>query len=839
MNKRRVAILICAVALVLGALSLWMPTPIAAPPKTGLQPPDRCSSCPPPSERRIYAPAIELKEAERCEIVLNNRSPNPIDVTPTFYTANGHAVVGNPVQLQPAEIRFVPVEELMPEALRGQHRWGGIALSYTGNVLEVWAQITFHGVGGGSVDETFNILEEPGSDSREAVWRMAKKSTAVFALGNSSNVAIRTTAQFSYGDSEDVDIPAGATRFIRRHGGERNTASVKLTTAGPEGSMRVTGFIIAEDQSFTSSIRFYDTRKTVQSNLYATNLRLKNAVPRIVLKNTTDVDIEARPRFFAAAGEQANPVELPAITLRPQQVVEVDLSALRAAAASRTDFDSVSVQVLNSGAPGSLIGAAYSRERATELTHDVPLRDSGKIRNATGSYPWRVDQDYSTVVVITNIGNQAARFQVEIRYPGGPYSVKQRELAVGETATFDLRRMRDEQQPDRVGKTLPRDLERGQFHWSLVNTRGEPRIIGRAEVVSNAERVSSSYSCPTCCPDSGNGGGFDPNAYTLYVNGSAFTNGRGDYYDCYANWYTGSLEFSFLWTDNTSIATVNGTTGELQGAGAGQTAVGGDYDFTVWETDGMDCYSNYYSGSDNAPVDVDTLRVLVPNPPVTESNGSPGVIAGESFTIVLQAINASGDINLNNSSTVTVVSSRTLDSTEIGIPSSVTLSGGQYTKTIRLNRVSGTDRGTTFRFTPSGGGQIDFPIYTYFHVTATLEGLVGGTTACGHVITSTDHFVALPATGLCNTAVVVRNAASPLNADSTTVRDVGPWFPNTPGPGNSNSCSGGNDLYWNTGGVPRVLSSTCDTNNAAIDLANGTASSVSISGSGSVLWRFD
>lgn len=607
MNKRQVAILICAVALAIGAFSWWMPAPSAAPQKN-VQRRDRCASCPPPSERRIYAPAIELREAERCEIVLNSRSANPVEITPTFYTANGHAVVGNAVQLQPAEIRFISVEELIPEALRGRHRWGGIALSYTGNVLEVWAQLTFHGVGGsGSIDETFNILEETGSDTREAVWRMPKSSTATIVLGNSSNSPVHTTAQFSDGDSEEIEIGPFATKFLRRrsHGrdgaGSRNE-SVKLTTVGPEGSLRVTGFIIDDDRHFSSSIRFHDPKKTVQPNLYATNLRLNNTTPRMVLKNTSDVPVSARPRFLSAAGEQGQPVELPPVTLRPGQIVAVDLSAVREAAASRTDFDSVSVQVLNSGAPGSLIGAAYSTDRESQLTHDVPLRDSGKIRNATGSYPWRVDQDYSTVAVITNIGNQAARFQVEIRYPGGPYSVKQRELAVGETATFDLRQMRDEQKPDRVGKTLPRDLERGQFHWSLVNTPGEPRIIGRAEVVSRAESVSSSYSCPTCCPDSGNGGSFNPNAYTLAVNGFVYTGAQGQYYDCYSNWYTGSLMFSSMWTDNTSVATINASEEQLQGIGAGQTTVAGDYDFTVWDTDGMDCYSSNYTGSDNAPV---------------------------------------------------------------------------------------------------------------------------------------------------------------------------------------------------------------------------------------------
>lgn len=629
--RHRMAFILCAS--LLGCLALATPSSVAAliaglrtlaanlvnntpvrpvaPPERGQRPrPTPCNSCPPPSSKRIYAPAIELREAERCEIVLNSRSASPIAVTPTFYTINGDAVVGNPVTLQPAEIRFVPVEQLMPEALRGRHRWGGIALSYTGNVLEVWAQITFHGVGGGSVDETFNILEEPGSDTREAVWLMPKKSTAVIALGNSSNVPIRTTAEFSDGESEEIEIPEGATKFIRRHARQRDTESVKLTTIGPEGSVRVTGFIVADDQSFTSSIRFHDTKKTVQPNLYATNLRLKKADSRIVLKNTSQVEVSARPRFFTASGEQDNPVDLPPITLRPHEAVEIDLSALRAAAASRTDLDSVSVQVINSGAPGSLIGAAYSARRDTQLTYDVPLRDYGKVRNTTGSYPWRIDNDYSTVVVVTNAGNQPARFQVEIRYPGGPYSIRPRELAVGQTATFDLRKMRDEQQPDRLGKTLPLDLDRGQFHWSLVATVGEAHLVGRAEVVSRSARVASSYSCPVCCPDSGPYGGFNPNSYTVLIDGFTNTGSSGEYQDCYGYPYFSSIWWTGLWTWDPGVATMNASTEELHGESAGSTLASGSWDLVYWYTDNMDCYQSFYTNSDNAPVDVSPVTFI-------------------------------------------------------------------------------------------------------------------------------------------------------------------------------------------------------------------------------------
>jgi hypothetical protein len=396
------------------------------------------------------------------------------------------------------------------------------------------------------------------------------------------------------------------TKFIRRRARQSDRDSIKLTTVGPEGSLRVMGFVVADDNSFTSSIRFNDTKKTVQPNLYATNLRLKNAEPRIVLKNASDIAVSARPRFFTAKGEFDDPVELPAMTLAPQQIVEVDLSALRTAAASRTDLDSVSVQIENSGAPGSLIGAAYSSDNRTGLTYDVPLRDSGKVRNLTGSYPWRIDDDYSTVVSITNAGTQPARFQVEIRYPGGPYSIKPRQLEPGQTAVFDLRKMRDEEAPDRTGKALA--VNRGQFHWSVVATPGEAHLIGRAEVISRSARVASSYSCPTCCPDSGPFGGFDPSSYTLAIDGSIATSSSGAYYDCYWNSYPTTMWFSSLSTWYPEVATFTEGTEDLHGEGAGFTWAVGTYDHIEWWTDNMDCYQYYYPAESDAPVDVECTK---------------------------------------------------------------------------------------------------------------------------------------------------------------------------------------------------------------------------------------
>jgi len=134
--------------------------------------------------------------------------------------------------------------------------------------------------------------------------------------------------------------------------------------------------------------------------------------------------------------------------------------------------------------------------------------------------------------------------------------------------------------------------------------------------VSRSGRVASSYSCPVCCPDSGPAGHFDPNAYGLSVDGFVYTNAHGDYYDCYYNYYLGSVSFSHIFTYNTNIATVDGG-GQLNGIAVGSTDVEGDYTYLEWYNDGMDCYQYYGNGSDTAPVDTCTA-------PTSETTTSGG-----------------------------------------------------------------------------------------------------------------------------------------------------------------------------------------------------------------------
>jgi len=86
------------------------------------------------------------------------------------------------------------------------------------------------------------------------------------------------------------------------------------------------------------------------------------------------------------------------------------------------------------------------------MSYEVPLRDSGPVRSMTGAYPWRIAKGYRTIAYLTNITDQETEFIAEINYKGGKFTLAPRKLQAGETAVFDLTKIRD-----------------GQMKWDEVN----------------------------------------------------------------------------------------------------------------------------------------------------------------------------------------------------------------------------------------------------------------------------------------------------------------------------------------------------------------------------------
>jgi len=233
-----------------------------------------CARCGPSGNQAIYIPLIDLPEVQGSEIVFNSRSPQAMDVTPVFYKRNGETVIGDPVRVGSAEIRYVNIMELLPERRRKESNWGGFALTYDGFNREMWSQFRFIGVNGGSnVDEFFTVKDEARSANYQATWWTPEKSEAIVALGNITDKATSASVTFASGRLRKINLPPHATELVRdEHSNRGGAESVIIEVTGAPGSVIPTGIITAKDGSFNSVIRFYDPTRAKQSNLICQRL---------------------------------------------------------------------------------------------------------------------------------------------------------------------------------------------------------------------------------------------------------------------------------------------------------------------------------------------------------------------------------------------------------------------------------------------------------------------------------------------------------------------------------------------------------------------------------------
>jgi hypothetical protein len=232
-----------------------------------------------------------------------------------------------------------------------------------------------------------------------------------------------------------------------------------------------------------------------------------------------------------------------------------------------------------------------------------------------------VDGDYTTIVNITNISEQPANFIVDIRFPSGHYFLPAQEVPVAGTATFDLRKLIAEQQPDNQGNLIPPSVKGGQFHWSVFGGPETSKLIGRSEVVSLSAQVSSSYSCPACCPDSGPLSNGMNTTGAVRVGGFIPASEPGYMADCNGYWTSmGDISVDGWWSQASYMAAVNPSSGsstQIEGMSPGDTMIQNTWWFYQWDPGPDDCYRYSFTGGDSAPVTVVapiTVTVLVANP---------------------------------------------------------------------------------------------------------------------------------------------------------------------------------------------------------------------------------
>jgi hypothetical protein len=666
--------------------------------------------------RIVHAPLVRSEELPYAEIALNNRSPQPTEVTLTFYSKNGEPAEPVKRTLQPGEVKHIDVEDLLPAPLKHQRELGGVFVQYTGQWNQVALQLTLISADRkSSIDQPLRPDTDFRSGVQDAVWYMP--GDAAIVLGNTSGERIIAILILPDGESKEVRLRPYETEIIRLHRDSGRTSrrgervqSVRVETSAPAGALRAVGYVTF--RGFARTIRFYDRATVRQPDLFAANLSTQNSEIQIVLKNISDNPLSATPRFLpvgpgAGSGTPPSPLELPAITLAPGEEALVDTTPLEQLAAQNEAYSRVGVHVRNSGEKGTLIGSLASFNRRERLSFEIPLRDSGSLRNSGGSYPIRLDDDYSTYVSLMNVSNETVEFTGIIRHPKGEYVFKPRKLQAGESALFDVKELRDKKTPDPNGKVLPADFERGQFNWSMHQGGTVPKLIGRSQIVSKSRGVSSSYSCPICCPNSGPYYEFDPNAVLVTVDGFNPFGTNEMTVSCYGVW-SGWAKTISLTSMNPAIAT-SSYYDEGQANAYGHTP--GSTDLTtgyycneVYTDDGMDCYSSYPCNNQaNAPVDVTptvTIGSFSQNPILLNNTANVQVTVNPSATITLTITSSgTGRATFGSSGNTTM---QIPETTTINIRGDAASSSGSSDLTLTASDQDGVTLATAFFSVTSG-----------------------------------------------------------------------------------------------------------------------------------------
>ena len=792
-------------------------------------------------------------------LMLNNKGPKPLTVQPTLFSSSGERMEVASVTVEGNSYREIDLKEYGVEGTPFQE--GSIQVFHRGKDLVLGAQIKMVDAARSlTFEEKFVELATEFTSTRlEGVWWVPSRATRLtLVLSNTTDSPLPVTAAIQGvaprpGEPMTLTLQPHETRSLELrslNGAARSLSEaggVSVEHAGAAGSLLARLFIQEAETGYSSWARFTDPEKTKSSKLHGAGLRLgsvggESLAPVFVARNVGTRDSVLTGRIpYAESNGSTGVVELPEVSLRPGEARVVNGAALARLRGLGSKAATAGVEFEYSTEPGSVIMSALSVSGSRNHVFNVPLWDIEAQRSSTGGYPWSLEGGNSTVVYIKNVTARTQKYALELKSEGGehPYVLGVKTVEAGQTVALDVRKIRDEQIPDERGRPMPPGATRGQIHWSARSADHLP-LIGRVEQFDEARGLSSSYACQNCCGDTFGGGWMLPSPEAFFLGDSFQFAAQEQYTSCYNQVFINNV-YGGVWTSgNWGAMSVDGN-GFATAVGWGATFIRVSWPYYSFSASGdpytFQCYSDSGETSAEAPTTNVRLRIIVPNPPVPAevSDEFAGIVAGESVSLVLQLLREDGSVFTGNA-TVRTQPSRELAPTESGLPTEISITGGQATPVLRLDRVNGIERGTTYRFRLTTGSTFqDFSFLTFFRVVSSREGLVGHTTACGHVITANDHFVALPVRGLCNQRLQVRSADS-FRLDVTVKRDVGPHFG---GPSRCDPSGQTEDAYWNTGLRPLAERVDCEAgnNNAAIDLADGTYAT--LGNPAQVIWRWD
>jgi hypothetical protein len=809
---------------------------------------------PQPSDDQIMSFAYFIEQGDMTSTLrLNNNLLDPITATVIFFNSHGESFTAPLLTLPPQDVQRFRVAELTANA-PGDFHAGSVQVFYHGPSMAVTGQVSVASASSHVIFESFPTMAMGFASSRldGIVWIPDAGTQASAALTNTTtdmltvNIGSATNIKSLTLNAHETNVVDLKEFLIKRQ--DVGAALVSIEHNGTPGAIIVTGFALNEKTGFSCNLPFVDRATAKTAHLAGAHVRFgkpdgKEGFPAgtrfkapLLIANAGDKPTEARVFVDYTIGGVAGRAQIAKLKLAPHQVRQVELSTAMARFGLSGPMDDAGIDIEMSGDPGAVIARLTSVDQSGDFAFDVPIKDPlAEMLRVGGSYPWRLDGGFTTVLHLKNTINQPVFALVQVRYASGSYNLERLPLAPFQSIAVDLRALRDGQQKDIRDSVMPSDVEGGQVVW-FEETVGS--LIGRAEVRNVAEGVASSFSCSdSCpCPPASSGAYLTPGSSVGPMGGTAQFSAMEQRQDCRGTVFgpynrTSNSTWS---SSNTSVFTVSG--GLVSCLQPGSGTVTAQFQATVY---GQWCAPISIYPRASGPVQV-YIPQLVGVFTSLVSGDDSATISGQAFALQIEARVPGSNppsvvAGFSNPVTVTFPSPSLISGESISVnPVPMSQGVGHTNIVLRIVDSGGSAsccRSYTLTATSAtpGGGLVKI----WFPVQMDIErwkncgfqscpnlGSYFCTSACSGGFSQPTSFVALTGTGVCNKSVRIRNTDNG-SAQTTTVQDFGPT----------------NSPYWNTGNIPTTGGCITEVLANALGVPNGC--SPGPVGRANVIWRFD
>lgn len=441
-------------------------------------------------------------------LLLNNTTVASIVVSPIVYAVDGTSAPLPPVSLAAHEHKRISFDAWVG-ALGPNFQRGSLEIDYSSALRGLGAILSSLNIQTSlAVDVVLHGAADFSSSRMEGLYFAPRGGARVhLAVFNTTDHLVQTfVSAGAPGDNPGQEhvfrLAPHQSRFLDVEelvGGEPSRfGAVSMHHDGSAGAVLIQGAVLQPETGFSYNIPFADPKTFADAKFAGAGIFLgKNEDQphadspqfsgRLLLRNISTAALTANP--FLQRGAQVSNLE--SVTLQPEEMRVITVWPNSAPSGD----GAIGIQIPHSGMPGDLIAQWFSVDQSGSLVVETPLRSPSPTEHFSGSNPFYLEGDFTSTTYIQNTGTVAGHILAAIRYRGGRYTMGEKQINAGETITIDIRKLRDDQVPDKDGNRLPKDLVFGQIDWKWHDG---PAIVGRTNVMSVSLGIASNRSCPSC-----------------------------------------------------------------------------------------------------------------------------------------------------------------------------------------------------------------------------------------------------------------------------------------------------------------------------------------------------